>query len=817
MQPELQTDKNLSFEEFRQSVLADYRLACTSREISLLGRKEVLTGKSKFGIFGDGKELPQLAMARVFKEGDFRSGYYRDQTFMIAIGALGVKQFFAQLYAHADPKAEPSSSSRMMTNHLGMPLLDENGHWLMLSKQKNSASDLSPVASQIPRLLGLAQASKIYKDSPSLKSYSERFSNGGNEIVFGTIGNASTSEGLFWETFNAAGVLQVPVIISVWDDDYGISVPGKYHTTKKSLSQMLSGFQRANSERGFEIFSVKGWDYTELIETYARAEKIAREEHVPVLVHVTELTQPQGHSTSGSHERYKSSERLEWERTYDCLKKFRQWILDFELTDDQQPFQLTTSEVLDQIEEDAKKYVRQEQKAAWDAFQGSLVSSKNEALDLMVNLYESVSDDQDKNTLAKLLEDVKSKQELSKRNVFSAVRKSLYLVSSVSAEKKSSLAQWYRENMEKERENYSSHLYSCSDLSVLTVQEVIPTYSDESLEVDARIILRDNFDRLLDKNPQLLIFGQDAGKIGDVNQGLEGLQGKYGEMRVGDTGIREASMIGQGIGLAMRGLRPIVEIQYLDYILYALQLMSDDIATMQYRTRGAQKVPVIVRTRGHRLEGMWHSGSLMGGLIHFLRGMLLLVPRDMTKAAGFYNTLMETDEPALVIECLNAYRLKEKMPENLGEFRTPVGQIERTRSGKDVTLVSYGSTWRIVMVAADELAQKGIEAEVVDVQSLIPFDLSHDIVKSLEKNHRLVIIDEDVPGGASAYILQKILQEQNGYYQLDSQPITITAQEHRPAYGSDGDYFSKPSVEDVVEGVYALMHESDPQKYPLIY
>ena len=817
MQSKFQTDKYLSLEEFRQSVLTDYQLACVSREISILGYREVSAGKSKFGVFGDGKELPQLAIARIFKEGDFRSGYYRDQTFMIAIGVLEVKQFFAQLYAHADPKAEPGSSSRMMTSHFGVPLLDENGHWLMLSKQKNSASDLSPLASQIPRLLGLAQASRIYKDSPSLKLYSKRFSNNGNEIAFGTIGNASTSEGLFWETFNAAGVLQVPLIISVWDDDYGISVSRKYHTTKKNLSQVLSGFQRTHSDRGFEIFSVKGWDYMELIETYARAEKIAREEHVPVLVHVTELTQPQGHSTSGSHERYKSSERLEWERSYDCLKKFRQWILDFKFTDDQQVFQLATSEILDKIEVDAKKYVRQEQKSAWDAFQESFMSSRKEALELMEDLYEKVSDDQDKKTLAKILKYVKSNQEFCKRIAFSAVRKSLYLVSSVSYETKSSLAQWCRKNMEKERENYSSHLYSRSDLSAFTIQEVKPIYYDESLEVDARIILRDNFDHLLDKYPQLLIFGQDVGKIGDVNQGLEGLQKKYGEMRVGDTGVREATMIGQAVGLAMRGLRPIVEIQYLDYILYALQLMSDDIATMQYRTRGTQKAPVIVRTRGHRLEGMWHSGSLIGGLIHFLRGMLLLVPRDMTKAAGFYNTLMETDEPALVIECLNAYRLKNKIPKNIGEFRTPVGQTECTRFGKDVTLVSYGSTWRIVMAASHELSQKGIEVEVIDVQSLIPFDLSHDIVKSLEKTHRLVIIDEDVPGGASSFILQKILQEQNGYYQLDSQPITITAQEHRPAYGSDGDYFSKPSVEDVVEGVYTLIHESDPKKYPLIY
>lgn len=817
MQAELQTNKYLSFEEFRESVLSDYRLACTSREMSFLGRKEVLSGKSKFGIFGDGKELPQLAMARTFKKGDFRSGYYRDQTFMMSIGALKVKEFFAQLYAHADSKAEPSSSGRMMTSHFGTPFLDENGHWLMLSERKNSVSDLSPVASQIPRLLGLAQASKIYKNAPYLKDYSRTFSNGGNEIAFGTIGNASVSEGLFWETINAAGVLEVPMIISVWDDEYGISVPGKYHTTKKSISQMLSGFERTSSERGFEIFSVKGWDYTALIETYASAEKVARYEHTPVLVHVTELTQPQGHSTSGSHERYKSSERIEWERSYDCLKRFRQWILDFELTDNQEVVQITTSEILDQIETDAKNYVRKEQKAAWSAFQEPMISSKNTVLRLMTNFYDQVSSDPDKKVLSSLLKELNATERPSKKNLFSTVRKALYLTSSVSVEQSTPVVNWYRENLKTERENYSSHLYSSSNLSVRRIQEVSPIYSDGTLELDARVVLRDNFDRLLEKYPQLLIFGQDVGKIGDVNQGLEGLQSKYGESRVGDTGIREASMIGQGIGLSMRGLRPIVEIQYLDYMLYALQLMSDDIATLQYRTKGRQKAPVIVRTRGYRLEGIWHSGSLIGGLIHFLRGMLLLVPRNMTKAASFYNMLMETDEPALVIECLNAYRLKEKIPENLAEFKTPAGCIETTRSGSDVTLVTYGSTWRIVMSAANELAQKGIEAQVIDVQSLIPFDLEHDIVKSLEKTHRLVIIDEDVPGGASSYILQKIIQEQNGYCQLDSPPITITAQEHRPAYGSDGDYFSKPSVEDVVEQVYALMHEADPKKYPLLY
>ncbi|XCI75649.1 MAG: thiamine pyrophosphate-dependent enzyme [Flavobacteriales bacterium] len=813
MDIELKVTTQLFFEEFRQVILSDYRLARISREVSILGRKEVLSGNAKFGAFGDGKELPQLAMAKVFKRGDFRSGYYRDQTFMMAIDALTVRSFFAQLYAHTEVQAEPAAAGRMMPAHFATRFLDEEGRWKVLIEQNNSSADISCTAGQLPRLLGLAQASKVYKQLKTLEKTHSAFSRRGDEVAFGTIGNASTAQGLFWETINAAGVLQVPIVLSVWDDSYGISVPNSYQFAKENLSTLVAGFQRTSSENGLEIITVEGWNYTALVKAYAQAEKIARREHIPVLVHVSELTQPQGHSTSGSHERYKSKERLEWERTYDGLKKFREWILDFELTYDHKILRIADIAQLDQIDLEAKKYVREEQKVAWEAFRSPIQTMRQEALALLQEILVAFPE---KKLLKVQVEKLSTSFELTKKCVFSTVRQSLYLLAGIQAPQKDRLLEWFESRYSKERSNYSSHLHSLSSQASIRVTEVLPTYADEAQEVDGRIVLRDNFDKLLETHPDLLIFGEDVGKIGDVNQGLEGLQAKYGEIRVSDTGIREATMIGQGIGLAMRGLRPIVEIQYLDYVLYALHTMSDDLACLHYRTRGGQKAPVIIRTRGHRLEGIWHSGSPMGGLLHFLRGILILVPRNMVKAVGFYNTLLTADEPALVVECLNGYRLKEKLPSNLGAFRTPIGQVETTRVGRDITIVTYGSTWRVVTQAAEVLSNLQIEAEVIDVQSLLPFDLQHNIVKSLAKTHRLAVIDEDVPGGASAYLLQKILEEQNGYHQLDSQPITVTAKAHRPAYGSDGDYFSKPSVENVVEKVYCLMHEAKPMCYPLL-
>ncbi|AWU44032.1 transketolase [Blattabacterium sp. (Cryptocercus kyebangensis)] len=794
-----------SFDLFQKMILNDYRLAKISRETSILGRKEVLNGRAKFGIFGDGKEIPQLAMAKVFKNGDFRSGYYRDQTFMIAIGVLNVRSFFSQLYANSDLEEEPVSSGRMMTSHFGTRLLNYDGNWKNLMNQKNSSADISSTASQMPRLLGLAQASKIYKNLKNLKKTHKIFSHNGNEVAFGTIGNASISEGLFWETVNASSVLQIPIIISIWDDEYGISVPNRYQFSKKNISDILYGFQRTKKENGIEIIRVNGSNYIDLTKTYIQADKIARYEHIPVIIHVTDLTQPQGHSTSSSHERYKSKERLEWEKKNDGIKKFRDWILNFRIENEPGIFhKIADIHSLDKIDIEAKEYVQNEQKKAWESFQKPIEKIKNEAINVLENLQDAFPC---KKWIKKKIEELHRNKHLhTKKFIFCIIRRSLYLLSEEKSYQKNCLIKWLKEKFNKEKENYSSNLYSISEKSSIKITEVNPNYSD--YEVDGRIILRDNFDKLLELYPDLLIFGEDVGKIGDVNQGLEGLQNKYGEIRIFDTGIRESTILGQGIGLAMRGLRPIVEIQYIDYILYALQIMSDDLASLQYRTKGGQKAPVIIRTRGHRLEGIWHSGSPMGGIINYLRGILVLVPRNMVKAAGFYNTLLAGDDPALVIECLNGYRIKEKLPKNLGYFRIPIGIVEVTRIGKDITIVTYGSTWRIVNEAANELSKINIEIEVIDIQSLLPFDLRKDIEKSLKKTNRLLIIDEDVPGGASAYILHKILEEQKGYYYLDSPPITITAKDHRPPYGSDGDYFSKPSVEDIVEKVLQIMHNS---------
>ncbi len=795
--------EHLSFEEVKAGILADYKLAVCSREASLIGRREVLTGKAKFGIFGDGKEVAQIAWAKVFQNGDFRSGYYRDQTFMLAIGALTVQEFFASLYADTRLENEPASAGRQMNGHFATRSLDENGAWKNVREQKNSSADVSPTAAQMPRLLGLAEASKVYRENEKLHGENP-FSQKGNEVAWGTIGNASTSEGLFFETFNAAGVMQVPMVISVWDDDYGISVHSKYQTTKENISEILKGFQRTDDAEGFEIFRVKGWDYASLIEVYEKADKIAREKHIPVLIHVREITQPQGHSTSGSHERYKNEQRLNWERDFDCLKKMREWVVMNGMADDEE---------MDALEKEAKKEAREAKAAAWKAFIEPLKEEQVRVASIIERVADASSSPDALNALASELKKI---SEPLHKDAVSAGRKALRYLRHASTARKQELQNWLEEAQAENHDRYNSLLYSESAQNALAIEEVPASISEESEEVDARIILRDNFDQLLANRPEVLIFGEDSGKIGDVNQGLEGLQDKHGEDRVFDTGIREATILGQGIGMAMRGLRPIAEIQYLDYLLYALQIMSDDLATLQYRTKGGQKAPVIIRTRGHRLEGIWHSGSPMGTVINALRGIHILVPRNMTKAAGFYNTMLESDEPALIIECLNGYRLKEKMPDNLPELRTPLGIPETIKEGDAITIVTYGSTCRVVMEAAEELEKFGISVEVIDIQSLLPFDVNHYIKESVAKTGRLLVVDEDVPGGASAFILQQVVEEQGAYLYLDSKPQTLTAKAHRPAYGSDGDYFSKPSADDVFEKVYHIMHEFDPEAYPAL-
>lgn len=792
----------MTFEDFKIEVLNDYKIACISRECSLLGRREVLTGKAKFGIFGDGKEVPQLAMAKAFREGDFRSGYYRDQTFMMAIGQLSIQQFFAGLYGHTDIEHDPMSAGRQMGGHFATHSLDKNGNWNDLTKIKNSSADISPTAGQMPRLLGLAQASKIYRNVEGLEKKTT-FSNKGNEVAWGTIGNASTSEGLFFETINAAGVLQVPMVMSVWDDEYGISVHAKHQTTKENISEILKGFQRDENHNGYEIITVKGWDYASLVSVYKQAAEIAREEHVPVLIHVTELTQPQGHSTSGSHERYKNEERLAWEAEFDCLKQMTNWLIENGFS---------TEEELEVLSNQAKNEVLEGKKAAWNAFISPLKAEQTELVSLLKEIAKS---SQNSSYIDQLANELASIKEPIRKDLLSTARKILRKLSSET--EKNTLSKWIKNATATIQPKFSSHLFSVSDTNIHSANQVLPEVDENAAEVDARLILRDNFDALFTKFPEVLVFGEDAGNIGDVNQGLEGMQEKYGELRVADVGIREATIIGQGIGMAMRGLRPIAEIQYLDYLLYGIQIMSDDLATLHYRTAGRQKAPLIIRTRGHRLEGIWHAGSPMGMIINAIRGIHVLVPRNMTKAAGFYNTLLTTDEPALVIECLNGYRLKEKMPLNLGEFKTPIGVVETIKTGKDITVVSYGSTLRLVEQAAKELMEVGIDVEIIDVQSLLPFDINHDILNSISKTNRLLVIDEDVPGGASAYILQQILEVQKGYFQLDSQPKTLTSQEHRPSYGTDGDYFSKPSTEDIYEKIYEMMHEDNPSKFPSLY
>ncbi len=807
--------KNLSFNDFKNEVLNDYKVARISRECSLLGRREVLTGKAKFGIFGDGKEVPQLAMAKAFKNGDFRSGYYRDQTFMMSTGELNAQQFFAGLYAHTDIQIEPMSAGRQMGGHFSTHSIDDNGNWKNLTLQKNSSSDISPTAAQMPRLVGLAQASKAYRNIEALNKKSH-FSVNGNEVAWGTIGNASTSEGIFFESINAAGVLEVPMVMSIWDDEYGISVHAKHQTTKESISEILKGFQKEEGTNGYEIFIVNGWDYVQLIDVYAKASKIARENHTPVLIHVKELTQPQGHSTSGSHERYKNIERLKWEKEFDCIEKMREWILNFELEDGNGNILkfVDDNQELIALEKEAKKEVATAKRTAWNAF----INEIKQEVTTAVKLLEKVAVKSSNGTfITKIKNDLESIVEPIRKDVLTASRKALRFLKDESFSEKNELQEFIKKSILEASYKYSSHLTSETPKAAVNISEKLVNYDSEKKIVDGRIIMRENFDAILNNHPEVLIFGEDAGKIGDVNQGLEGLQQKYGTQRVSDTGIREATIIGQGIGLAMRGLRPIAEIQYLDYLLYGLQIMSDDLATLRYRTFGKQKAPLIIRTRGHRLEGIWHSGSPMGGIINNIRGIHVLVPRNMTKAAGFYNTLLQGDDPALVIECLNGYRLKEELPSNFGEFTTPIGVVENIRQGKDITVVSYGSTLRIVQEVAKELMQIGIDIEIIDAQSLLPFDINHDTLKSVAKTNRLLIVDEDVPGGASAYLLQQIIEEQDAYQYLDSKPATLTSKAHRPAYGSDGDYFSKPSAEDIFEKVYEMMHEADPNKYKSLY
>jgi len=783
------------------SVLADYKLACESREASLLGRKEVFMGKAKFGIFGDGKELAQLAMAKVFKPGDFRSGYYRDQTFMFAIGELTLQQYFAQLYAHPDVNADPASAGRLMNGHYATRMIDESGALKELSKLKNSSADISPTAAQMPRLVGLGYASKIFRENEELKKFTNLSVNG-NEVAFGTIGNASTSEGMFFEAINAAGVLQIPMLMSVWDDEYGISVPKEYQTTKGSISKVLEGFQRTDTEKGFEILVVNGWDYEALLNTYEKAAKICREEHVPVLLHVKEMTQPQGHSTSGSHERYKSKERLKWEGEHDCIFKMREWILELELC---------SVEELNSLEKEAKATAKAAKDAAWKAFNEDIQNDQKSLEKILEELSVNTP------SIGEIREELNKTINPLRYDSIRAARKAARLITGSIESSRRDLLDWIERTSGENQERYSSHLYSQSSWSALKVRTIPASYSDSSPLLDGRELLQACFDAALQRDPLILAFGEDVGKIGDVNQGFAGLQQKYGELRVTDTGIRECTIIGQGIGAALRGLRPIAEIQYLDYFIYALQTLSDDLACLQYRTKGGQKAPLIIRTRGHRLEGVWHAGSPIGMILHSLRGIYVLVPRDMTQAAGFYNTMLQSDDPALIIECLNGYRLKERMPDNINEFTVPLGIPEVLREGSDVTVVTYGSMCRIVIEAAEDLSAAGISCEVIDAQTLLPFDINHSILESVKKTNRIVFADEDVPGGASAFMMQKVLEEQGAYAFLDSKPLTITGKEHRPAYASDGDYFSKPNAEEVFDKIYELMRESAPHRFPEIY
>ena len=778
---------------FRDALLADYKVMCVSREASLLGRKEVLTGKAKFGIFGDGKEMAQVALAKVVREGDWRSGYYRDQTFMMARGLLGVQQYFAALYAHADVAADPTSAGRQMGGHFATRTLNVDGTWKDLMADFNSSADISPTGGQMPRLVGLAQASKVFKAMPELAESMSTFTNGGNEIAVGTIGDASTSEGLFWESMNAACVLEVPMLMSVWDDGYGISVPKKYQTVKESISAALSGFQREEATNGLVIYRVKGWDYPNLIATYEEAAQRCREDHVPVLVHVEEVTQPQGHSTSGSHERYKTEERLAWAAEYDCIRQMGEFLLKEGAA---------TQEELDALRKEAKKDVRTQQKQAWADFRAAIDEERLSAADLLAPLDGAQA------------ETLRNNGDVGRAEVAQAVRRTLADTAGETSSERDALGRWLEVFDRDNDRRYSSTLYSEDADSALRVVPVPPSYHADAEQLDGRQILQLNFESMFRRDPRVLTFGEDTGGIGGVNQVMEGMQEKFGEVRVSDTGIREASIVGQGIGMALRGLRPIAEIQYLDYLYYALQIMRDDLATVRYRTAGGQKAPLIVRTRGHRLEGIWHSGSPMAAIVHSLRGMHVCVPRNMTQAAGMYNTLLEAEEPALVEECLNGYRKKEPLPNNIGEFKVPLGVTETLREGQDLTMLSYGSTLHLALDACQRLAELGIDVELIDAQTLLPFDLNGDVARSVEKTNRLLVVDEDVSGGASAYLLDDVLNRQGAWRHLDGQAQTLASKPHLPAYGSDGDYFSKPNVDDIVEAAYNVMREVNPSAFP---
>jgi pyruvate/2-oxoglutarate/acetoin dehydrogenase E1 component/TPP-dependent pyruvate/acetoin dehydrogenase alpha subunit len=789
----------------KESVLRDYRIAFQSRHASLIGRREVITGKAKFGIFGDGKEVAQVALARAFRPGDFRSGYYRDQTLMMALGLLTVEQFFAQLYADADVEREPCSAGRSMTAHFATCLLEPDGSFKNLADRVNVASDVSPTGSQMPRLVGLAYASKLYRELPELEEVAARFSRHGDEVAFGTIGNASCAEGMFWEAVNAVGVLQAPMLLSIWDDGYGISVPNEYQITKGDLSAILSGFRREpGSRQGYDLYTVSGWDYAGLCETYLSAVQIVRREHVPAIVHVIEMTQPQGHSTSGSHERYKSRERLDWEVEFDPIRKMRQWLIEQGIA---------TVQELDAVEEEDLRFVREAQRRAWDQLRAPIEAEKRTALALLDELARESARGEE---VRKIRQELEKQPAALRRDVLSAVHSALVATAGEDLPAARRLVEWKREIVRENEDRYSSHLYSEGPRAAVNIPPVPAEYRDDSPLLNGFEVVNACFDAALGRNPNVIAIGEDVGRIGDVNQGFAGLQAKYGPLRVTDTGIRETTIMGQAIGMALRGLRPIAEIQYLDYILYGLQILSDDVATLHWRTKGLQKAPIIVRTRGHRLEGIWHSGSPMAGILNLVRGMYVCVPRNMTQAAGFYNTLLEGDDPAIVVEVLNGYRQKEKLPANIGELKVPLGVPEVLRLGDDVTVVTYGANCRIAMEAADKLAQVGIDVEIVDVQTLLPFDLHGRIVESVKKTNRVLFLDEDVPGGATAYMLQEVVEKQGGFAWLDSAPRTLTGKAHRPSYGSDGDYFSKPSRESIFEAVYDMMHEADPG-FPVFY
>ena len=794
-------EEQLGFDDFRQAVLADYRLAVLSREVSYIGRKEVLTGKAKFGIFGDGKEVPQLAMAKAFRKGDFRSGYYRDQTFIFATGMGTVEQFFAQLYADTDLDNDPHSGGRQMNAHFATRSLDADGNWKDLTEQKNTSADTSPTASQMARSVGLALASKVYRQNEGIEG-ADMFSDGGNEVTFATIGDASTSEGIFWESLNAAGVMRIPLAVSIWDDGYGISVPIKYQTTKGSISDLLEGFRVNERGEGFDIYVGHAWDYPGLVEMYTTGIQRMRETHIPAIFHIKEVTQPQGHSTSGSHERYKSKERLAWEQEWDCLAKMRQWLIDSSLA--------TDDELVD-LETEAKQEAKDARKHAWSKYYNPIKDEIKEALALIDSLADTAANGEGVHAAR---EQLSSAIDPLRRDYFAAVKRVLYVTAGSDSPERQTLAAWIAEQKADMADRFQSHLHSQSAQAVANMEAVPAEYDDDAPLLNGYEILNRYFDLVLERHSNVLAFGEDLGKIGDVNQGFAGLQDKYGEERVFDTGIREATIIGQGLGMAMRGLRPIAEIQYLDYLIYGLQPIVDDLATLQYRTKGGQKAPMIIRTRGHRLEGIWHTGSPIGMILHSIRGVNFCVPRNMVQAAGMYNTLLKSDEPGLVIECLNGYRLKEALPTNLADHTVPLGYPEVIREGSDVTVVGYGSTLRIIEDAAQLLEQVGISCEIVDVQTLIPFDVGHRTLESLQKTNRVVFVDEDVPGGATAFLMQQVLEVQNGYQYLDSKPLTIAARDHRAAYASDGDYFCKPNAEDIFEGIYGLMYEADPEGYP---